>query len=43
MELIKLENYNTYIKDKYNVISVFEDDDKCIKMYKELGLNVLKP
>lgn len=42
-EVIKLENYNNYIKDKYNVISVFEDDDKCIKMYKELGLNVLKP
>jgi hypothetical protein len=42
-EVIKLENYNTYIKDKYNVIAVFEDDDKCIKMYKDLGLNVLKP
>lgn len=42
-EVIKLENYNTYIKDKYNVLAVFEDDDKCIKMYKDLGLNVLKP
>lgn len=42
-EVVKLENYNTYIKDKYNVIAVFEDDDKCIKMYKDLGLNVLKP
>lgn len=42
-EVIKLENYNTYIKDKYNVLAFFEDDDKCIKMYKDLGLNVLKP
>lgn len=42
-EVVKLENYNTYIKDRYNVIAVFEDDDKCIKMYKDLGLNVLKP
>ena len=42
-EVIKLENYNTYIKDKYNVLAIFEDDDKCIKMYKDLGLNVLKP
>ena len=42
-EIIKLENYNTYIKDNYNVLAVFEDDDKCVKMYKDLGLNVLKP
>lgn len=30
--------YNTYIKDKYNVICVFEDSNKCVKMWRELGL-----
>lgn len=30
--------YNEYIKGKYNVYCVFEDSNKCVKMWREEGL-----
>ena len=42
-DLVKLENYNRYIKGKFNVLAAVEDDPKCIKMYQEQGIFVLQP
>ena len=36
--VIKKEIYDEYIKDKYNVVGVFEDRDQVVKMWRELGL-----
>ena len=35
--------YNRYIKDKYNVHFVIDDSQKCVDMYRELGLVCLQP
>ena len=35
---IKKEIYDKYIKDKYNVMCVFEDRDKVVKMWRDEGL-----
>lgn len=37
-DIFKKEVYETQIKGKYNIIHVFEDSTKCVKMYRELGL-----
>mgnify|MGYP003336656652 FL=1 len=37
---IKTEIYNNFIKDNYNVLGVFDDREKVIKAWKELGLFV---
>ena len=42
-DLVKLENYNRYIKGKFNVLAAIEDNPKCIKMYQEQGIFVLQP
>lgn len=42
-DVIKLENYNKYIKGKYNVLAAIEDDEECVKMYQEQGIFVLQP
>lgn len=39
-EIIKEEIYNTYIKDKYNVLGVFDDRLKVCRMWYKLGLFV---
>ena len=39
---VKREIYEREIKDKYDVLFVLEDHEKCARMYKELGLTVLK-
>lgn len=36
--IVKREIYEQEIKDKYDVIGVFEDRDSCVKMWRELGL-----
>lgn len=36
--IVKHEIYEQGIKDKYDVIGVFEDRDSCVKMWRELGL-----
>ena len=36
--IVKHEIYEQEIKDKHNVIGVFEDRDSCVKMWRELGL-----
>lgn len=35
---VKKEVYDKYIKDKYNVMCVFEDRDKVVKMWRDEGL-----
>ena len=35
---IKKEIYDKYIKDKYNILCVFEDRDKVVKMWRDEGL-----
>ncbi len=40
-DLIKKEMYDAHIKDKYNVIAVFDDRLRVCKMWYELGLFVL--
>lgn len=35
---IKKEVYDKYIKDKYNILCVFEDRDKVVKMWRDEGL-----
>lgn len=37
-EVIKKELYETYIKPNYNVVAVFDDRNKVVKMWRELGL-----
>lgn len=37
-EIIKEELYNKYIKDKYYCIAIFDDRDRCIKKWREMGL-----
>lgn len=40
-EIIKEEMYNEHVKGKYNVIAVFDDRPKVIRMWKKLGLFVM--
>lgn len=37
-EIIKEEMYNKYIKDKYYCIAIFDDRDRVIKKWREMGL-----
>lgn len=37
-DVIKKELYQKYIKDRYNVVCVFDDRDKVVKMWRSLGL-----
>jgi hypothetical protein len=39
-DILKKEIYENHIKDKYDVIAVFEDDPKNVKMFRDLGLFV---
>jgi predicted kinase len=34
----KRKVYNDFIKDKFNILCVFEDSNKCVKMFREEGL-----
>lgn len=36
--VIKREIYEREIKDKYDVIGVFEDRQRCVDMWRALGL-----
>lgn len=40
---VKKELYRTYLEGDYNVLGVFEDDEECVKMYRDLGLFTLQP
>lgn len=39
----KKKLYEQYIEGKYNVLCVFEDSNKCVEMWRELGLLTLQP
>lgn len=42
-DLCKKKTFEKYIKDKYNVQFVIDDSQKCVDMYRELGLVCLQP
>lgn len=35
--------YEEKIKPYYDIVMVFEDDNSCVKMYRDMGLTVLQP
>ena len=37
-DIVKKELYETYLKDKFNVLCVFDDRDKVVKMWREEGI-----
>lgn len=37
-DVVKKELYQNYIKDRYNVVCVFDDRDKVVRMWRNLGL-----
>jgi predicted kinase len=40
--IIKEEIYNNYIKDKFNVVAVFDDRNRVVDMWRKNGLKVLQ-
>jgi hypothetical protein len=36
--IVKRELYENYIKDKFNVVAVFDDRPKVLRMWRKLGL-----
>lgn len=36
--IIKLELYEEYIKNKYNILAAFDDRDQVVKLWRELGI-----
>lgn len=41
-DIVKSEMYETFIKDKYDVLFVVDDRDQVVKMWRELGLTCLQ-
>lgn len=39
----KKELYEQYIEGKFNVLAVFEDSNRCVEMWRSLGLLTLQP
>lgn len=37
-DIVKNQLYNEYIKDKFNVLCIFDDRDKVVKMWRDKGL-----
>ncbi len=40
--VIKEEIYNNYIKDKFNIVAVFDDRNRVVDMWRKNGLKVLQ-
>lgn len=40
--VVKQEIYDAHIRDHYNVIAVFDDRDRVVKMWRSLGLTCLQ-
>lgn len=40
--IVKREIYEREIKDKYDIIAVFEDRDQCVQMWRGLGMTCLQ-
>jgi predicted kinase len=40
--IVKLELFDQYIRDKWNVVRVYDDRDRVVKMWRELGLTVFQ-
>ena len=36
--IVKNEIFDTYIRDKWNVVCVLDDRDRVVKRWRELGL-----
>lgn len=41
-DIVKEEIYNEHIKGKYNVLGVFDDRERVVKMWRRLGLTVFQ-
>lgn len=41
--LFKIQIYEEYIKNNYNVLCVYEDSERCVNAFREKGLLVLQP
>lgn len=41
-DIVKLEIFNEHIREKYNVVAVFDDRNRVVQMWRSLGLNVLQ-
>lgn len=41
-DVIKKELFDTHIKDKYYIMAVFDDRDKVVKMWRDMGLLCLQ-
>ena len=39
----KKELYEQYVEGKFNVLAVFEDSNRCVEMWRSLGLLTLQP
>lgn len=39
--IVKEELYNTFIKDRYEVVAVFDDRPVCVDLWNDLGLKTL--
>lgn len=42
-DIVKKEIYDKHIKNKYNVLFVLEDSQKCVNMWRDEGLICLQP
>lgn len=40
--IVKKEFYDEYVKDKYNVLAVFDDRDRVVQMWRSLGITCLQ-
>lgn len=40
--IVKEEMYNEFVKDKYNVLAVFDDRNQVVEMWRSLGLTCLQ-
>jgi len=40
--VVKEELYNTYVKDKYNILFVLDDRDQVVELWRSLGLTCLQ-
>lgn len=42
-DIVKKEIYDNFIKPFYEVVGVFEDRNRCVKMWRDLGLTCYQP
>jgi hypothetical protein len=40
--IVKLEIFDKYIRDNYNVVAVFDDRDQVVRMWRSIGLTCMQ-